>query len=488
MQIAPRLHLLGGLVPAAAYVVETSEGLILVDAGTDSRAVELKKEMASLGLDWKHIRAIFLTHVHLDHIGGAQHLREATGATVYAGRGDAAVLRAGQPREAFFSRFAGNAPVLGPTRVDVELTGTEVIQIGEVSVRPIATPGHTPGSICYLMDNGLRKALFAGDVILSFVGDKASRSRLQAPLGIYSAYLPPRYRGDAAAFLSTLRRLRAMPVPDLVLPGHPRNDLVPQSPMLSQEGWDALLASGISELEELQARYDRDGAHFLDGVPCKLLPDLYYFGRFKGIAVYGFFASDKLFVVGAPGGSGLRTFLHAALQQLGPKPRAPTAVLLRSGNKQETAGLSDLVDNSSTAVVAPPEARAGIEALCPAGTRVLGAEDPRIKEWFSMEAIALRGRGIAPMAYLFRCSGKAVLFSADIPYDPLAVADQGVTKDSLHQPVDFEQYLASLERLGGLKPDLWLPAVPAQAQNAFLYGTEWKQVLKENMDLLRGKR
>src|SRR5438477_8807518 len=80
--IVPGIHLLGGLWPAAAYVVETSAGLVLVDSGFQREAGPLKQEMAELGLDWRRLRAILLTHVHADHSGGAQYLREATGAKV----------------------------------------------------------------------------------------------------------------------------------------------------------------------------------------------------------------------------------------------------------------------------------------------------------------------------------------------------------------------------------------------------------------------
>ena len=157
MTIAPGIHLLGGLEPAAAYVVETSEGLVLVDSGLQGDASLLKSQLATLGLDWRRVRAVLLTHAHGDHCGGAEHLRTVLRAKVYAGRGDAAVLRAGGPREAFFSNFSMPNDNPHPTAVDFELKGGESIVSGNVRFRALATPGHTPGE--HLLFDGASRRL-----------------------------------------------------------------------------------------------------------------------------------------------------------------------------------------------------------------------------------------------------------------------------------------------------------------------------------------
>jgi glyoxylase-like metal-dependent hydrolase (beta-lactamase superfamily II) len=163
-------------------------------------------------------------------------LRELTGARVYAGRGDAAVLRAGRPREAFFSTFEMPAEVQpGPTTVDVELSGGQVITVGDTRFQALDCPGHTPGSVCYLMERDGQRALFSGDVIWSLADVAQDDSPNARPLGTYAAYLPPRYRGNVKDFLASLRRLRSMPAPNLLLPGHPHNDQEPQSPVITQE-------------------------------------------------------------------------------------------------------------------------------------------------------------------------------------------------------------------------------------------------------------
>src|SRR5262249_13828224 len=154
-----------------------------------------------------------------------------------------------------FSTFYMPGETTHPTIVDVELGGGETtLEIGGVRFRALAAPGHTPGSTCYLLERGHFRVLFTGDVIMSLRGDESS-SRLRKPLGTYSAYLAPRYRGDAGTYLSTLRRLRALPAPDLVLPGHPRADPIPQVPSMSRRRWEELLDEGIRDMETLLARY-----------------------------------------------------------------------------------------------------------------------------------------------------------------------------------------------------------------------------------------
>lgn len=212
MTIVSGVHLIGDLGPAAAYVVETSDGLALIDAGLDDDAGKLKTEMQKLGLDWKRLRVIFLTHVHGDHCGGAERLRAETGARIYAGRNDASLLAAGEPREAFFGTFPMPHHTPHPTHVDVHLQGGESIPVGNVTFQILDTPGHTAGSVCYLVKKDRLRILFSGDVIFR-LGEK--------PLGTYTTYLAPRYRGNAREYLTSLTKLRQLPVPDLVLPGHP---------------------------------------------------------------------------------------------------------------------------------------------------------------------------------------------------------------------------------------------------------------------------
>ena len=483
--IVPGIHVLCDLGPSSAYVIETSDGLVLIDSGLENDAAPLKREMAKLGLDWRKVRAVLLTHAHGDHCGGAEHLRKAIGAKVYAGQGDAAVIKAGGPREAVFSTFYMPNHVGTPTKVDIELQGDELITVGNVQIRALAAPGHTPGSMCYLIERGNVRALFGGDVITQLVSDEAPYPMGKKALGTYSTYLAPPYRGDAQTYLDSLRKLRALATPDLVLPGHPLSDPTPQSPQLSKLQWEAMLDDGIKEMETLLGHYRADGRNFLDGHAKRLLPDLYYFGNFRGHAVYGLFANSKFFVVDAPGGPGYLDFLQAKLHELGLSPLDPTAVLLTSCNAKDTDGLKELVEKCHPKVIAPAAGLADIKALCPAGTVVLSADDLAKQNWFPVKTIALRGRGRSPTAYLLKWAGKEVLISGRIPslFDHYSTqgldADLGASRDNVMD------YLISINDLEQAKPDLWLPAVSSDDQNANLYETEWKYIMENNYRLGR---
>lgn len=476
--VVPKVYLLGRSSPGAVYAVDTSDGLVLVDSGIEVTAHSVTQQLGELGLDPARLRAVLLTHVHADHVLGAVRLREQTGAKVYAGRDDCGPLRAGGPREAFLSTFnmPGVSPV--PVPVDVELVGGEELRFGDATIRVLAAPGHTPGSVCYLMERAGLRVLFAGDVVQSL-----SPTNPDA-LGTYAAYLPPRYRGDAAAFRTTLRRLRDMPVPHLVLPGHPRMDPEPHSPHLSVDEWYALLDRGIHAMDVLLARYAADGADFLDGNPKELLPGLRYLGDLDGSAVYALAVGPELAVFDAPGGPALVDFLGQRLGQAGWVERKITSVWLTSTAAASTRGLADLVRKTGCRVVAPKGGLEQVRELCPSGTDVMAADSLQKLGDLPVRAIPLAGRGSAAVAYSFRLADREVIISGLIPVKISSETLMPLIND-LAVAGRRADYLRSLDALRRLTPNLWLPLTPVNGQNANVYDAEWPNVLAANADVAR---
>jgi glyoxylase-like metal-dependent hydrolase (beta-lactamase superfamily II) len=476
--VAPGVYVLGESSPAAVYLVDTSAGLVLIDSGLESSAAGVIEQVSRLGFSLNRLQAILLTHVHADHSLGAEQLRAQTGARLYAGGADCAPLRAGGPREAFFSTFDMPDRNAHPTHVDGELGGDEVLEFGDTRITVIAAPGHTPGSMCYLMERAGLRALFTGDVVQHLTARGPS-------LGTYAAYLPPLYRGNARDYLATLRRLRALPVPDLVLPGHPRADPNPPNAHVSAENWYALLDHGITELERVLARYATDGANFLDGTRKQLLPGLYYLSTYGGSAVYCLATPKGRIVIDAPGDALLVDFLARRFQELGWAGEKPQIVLLTSADVEATAGLAALVQNSGCQVVAP---RAGLEKIRRLGvpeTALLTEDDLEKGGWLQVRVIPLSGRGQAPLAYQVRWAGKTILFSGRIPVKLAATATARLLRAVNGPDGDRPEYLRSLQRLAEVRPDLWLPAVPVHGQNANLYDDDWSQVLAENRQAIQ---
>ena len=247
-----------------------------------------------------------------------------------------------------------------------------------------------------------------------------------------------------------------------------------------------LLDRGIVAMETLLARYQADGADFLDGNPKALLADLYYLGDRDGSAVYGFFAGPRFFLVDAPGGAGLLGFVRERLRQLGRELVSPTAVLLTACGAGETAGLKDLVEACHLRVAAASAGIPDLRRICPSGTDILPAEELAAAGWFSVATIAVAGRGVAPVAYRLTLGGKSVLFSGRIPVKVSEEAGGQLVLDLLRPPGDLRAYFTSLSRLNEAgRPDLWLPAVPTHGQNANLYDHQWTREIERNLGVLR---
>jgi glyoxylase-like metal-dependent hydrolase (beta-lactamase superfamily II) len=472
--VVPGIYLLGKTSPGAAYAVDTSDGIVLVDSGLEAGVVI--KQLSELGLDPARVKAVLITHVHGDHSLGAARFRDEYGARIYAGLGDCPPLRAGGPREAFFSIYQMPGVAIHPTQIDVALNGGELIEVGDAVFRVFAAPGHTPGSVCYLLERRGLRALFVGDVIQSL--NPATRN----VLGTYAAYLPPRFRGNAADYLATLRRLRDLSVPDLVLPGHPSMDKPPENPQIGVERWNKLLGDGIAEMERLKSRLETDGANFLDGVPKRLLPGLYYLGDLNESALYILSNEKGLFVFDAPGAA-LNARVTKSLRELGVTEQKVSAVILTDAGPPATSGLGEFVRATKCRVVVPKAGLDSVRRLCPEGTELLTEDDLAKAGWFEVRPITLSGRGIAPVAYEVRCAERTVLFSGRIPVRLETQPTLDLIRDVPRTEDGREAYRQSLGQLRQRRPDLWLPAIPVNGQNANLYDNEWVEVLAANAEL-----
>ena len=129
---------------------EGSDRALLIDPGDE--AEKLQGAMEQLGVEPE---AILLTHTHFDHIGAVAPLARATGAPVYCPREELPVLA---DPSAFFGAMFG--PVEG-WEAEHAIDGGQRLQLAGFEVDVIATPGHSPGHVTFVLDG----ALFSGDVL-----------------------------------------------------------------------------------------------------------------------------------------------------------------------------------------------------------------------------------------------------------------------------------------------------------------------------------
>lgn len=166
-------------------IIDEKESLCAaVDPGGDAEAISKAIEENGCALT-----AVFLTHGHYDHTGGLKGLRERFGnVPVYLNERD--VIRSEDKKTRYLFRDAGET---------LSYDEGDVLMIGSIPVRVIATPGHTPGGVCLMTED----AVFCGDTLFRF-----SMGRTDLPFG------------NEADMMRSLSRLASLEGNYRLFPGH----------------------------------------------------------------------------------------------------------------------------------------------------------------------------------------------------------------------------------------------------------------------------
>ena len=147
--------------------------------------------------------AILLTHAHFDHIFGVRSLQDRYGVPVYMSPDEVPMLSWGRPMAAAFG-------LPGP---DISFKSTPVLEgdtvtVGQMSLKVISTPGHSPGGLCWLEEG--EQLLFCGDTL--FAG---TIGRTNLPLASYDDLIR-----------SIMDKLMGLDGEVRILPGHGRSSTI----------------------------------------------------------------------------------------------------------------------------------------------------------------------------------------------------------------------------------------------------------------------
>jgi len=204
-----------------SFYIDAPEPAI-VDTGVASSPAEgMAPALAELGRDIADVRWILLTHGHIDHVGGAHALWELTGrrAQVVIHAADAHLVRSRRAHVELYLDVRGNylddpgaeakQTAMAQTAISGEMEPSLLVQGGEtlslgggVSVSVHHIPGHTAGSVAYVVDG--QDAVFVGDAV-----------QVHGAANGFPGY------EDPAAYRTSLLHLRDEVRPQHLYLGHP---------------------------------------------------------------------------------------------------------------------------------------------------------------------------------------------------------------------------------------------------------------------------
>jgi glyoxylase-like metal-dependent hydrolase (beta-lactamase superfamily II) len=176
---------------------QSREGLV-VDPGD-----EISQILAIIARHGLRVKAIVITHAHIDHIGGAQKLKQATGAPVYMNLNDSELQKMLDVQ----ATWLGMKPP-EPVIIDLPAKEGDSLLVGATEFHVLDTPGHTQGSISLWIPS--EGKLVAGDTLFR---DSIGRTDLPG--------------GDGKQILRSIHnKLMPLPPETLVIPGHGENTTI----------------------------------------------------------------------------------------------------------------------------------------------------------------------------------------------------------------------------------------------------------------------
>lgn len=177
---------------------ETSREAIVIDPGDDIPSIQ-----AILKRHGLTVKSIVITHAHIDHIAGAQRLKQLTGAPIFYNENDLPLVKMMDVQASWLQM---PTPEVAPP--DATLKDGQTVSVEGIQGTVLHTPGHTQGSIClYLPEHS---TLIAGDTL--FAG---SVGRTDLP------------GGDTGQLIRSIHdRLLTLPDEVKVIPGHGPNTTI----------------------------------------------------------------------------------------------------------------------------------------------------------------------------------------------------------------------------------------------------------------------
>lgn len=239
-----------GTHQASTHIIDTGEGLIMIDSGYPQSLYLVLANMADLKLNFRDIKYIVHSHGHYDHLGATKALVELTGAKTFLGKED--LEYADGTLDLTWAKELG-AEYCEAFSPDVLLSDGDEIKLGNTTIKCISTPGHTPGTKSFFFN--------------AYDGEKIYKCGMHGGVGLNSM------RGDFLKkynlstdcrfdFINGLNKVRDMEV-DIFLGNHVGNNKTEEkaalleknpngkNPFVDKNEWKKFIDECIKSIEEL---------------------------------------------------------------------------------------------------------------------------------------------------------------------------------------------------------------------------------------------
>lgn len=170
MKLTERVFLVGGsgygLSPSGdcnIYLVDGGAEMALIDTGGGYGVLAILENIRKDGLDPKKITKTLITHSHFDHIGGNYDIKEETGTEIICHPNEREAIETLNEYSLYtMAKQWGLEFKAAP--IDGTVEEGDIIKVGEVELKVVHNPGHTPGCISFMFEEDGVKSLLCGDI------------------------------------------------------------------------------------------------------------------------------------------------------------------------------------------------------------------------------------------------------------------------------------------------------------------------------------
>ena len=191
-----------GTEDLACFLITTPEGHILINTGLKDSTPILRAGITKLGFKMEDVKILLTMQVHYDHVAALAEVQKITSAKVFVTEADAPILEDGGHSDPSFGKTGWFAPV----KVDRRLKDGDTVRLGGTELKVILTPGHTKGSVSYMMT-------------VEEGGKKQSVAIVNLPSVVMPLFGNAYYPNIVADFEKSFARLKKLS-PDIWVAGH----------------------------------------------------------------------------------------------------------------------------------------------------------------------------------------------------------------------------------------------------------------------------